>query len=150
MNRFSNTPEVFSLQDEENFFDNIWSGIEKAGNNIAGGIINEGDKWVQDQIGIKSPANPNNAPQVYGPQEAVPVNNLPTPDYPPVTGEPAPQVAKFSSLSMPDDMKMITSVALGAGATAIAKYGFKTGWITSLLVGTGTGFASHYAVKKLL
>ena len=151
MSRFSNVPEVFSLQDEEDFFGNIWDGIQKAGNNIAGGLINEGDKWVQDQIGIApSPANPAgntngmpvyNDPAVAGPNPFG--QNSPVPN-------PAPMpMAKETPFGMDAELMKYAPAAIGAAGSAVAKYGFKQSWMTSLLIGAGTGVASHFALKQI-
>lgn len=45
-------------------------------------------------------------------------------------------------------IKNLNPTIVGAGATAIAKYGIKMGWITSLAIGVGTGFAKHYFIDK--
>ncbi len=118
----------------DGIFGDIWDGIKEVGTDVWDGVKGNTKESATKAVSQK-------VDEVFG-NEQVSYDQQNSQTYGPTLPQEQPPKEKESFV------KKVHPAIVGAGATAVAKYGIKLGWVTSLAIGGAAGAAKHFLIDK--
>lgn len=123
---------------EDGFFEDIWNGAKGAATDIWDGVVGKGTESAKEAVNKQIDSYFGTEQNPTG-QDSYADMNMQYQN---------PTVPTQNEQGKENFVKKIPPVVVGAAGTAVAKFGFKLGWVTSIAIGAGAGAAKHYLIDK--